>query len=145
MAKRKRINQAQIPKRPGGVNVVVREEDVEYFLNKNKPFRDDLINAAKEVVSKAEATASDAEEGPGGRIDGYAAAGFSYEWESRPGSRPRVNIKSNADTKTMLAAHFHTQLRDGVGHLRAALYSVTNETYEKFTGKYKYNRWKGKK
>lgn len=117
--------------------VVVHEEGISAFLQMNKSVRDMLVHTAQAVAAEAQSTASSAEEGPGGRIDGYANAGFSVEWESRGGKRPRVNIKSNADKETFLAAHFHTQLRDGVSHLRAALYKIAPGTHKIFTGKYK--------
>lgn len=112
-----------IPK--SGARVIVHEEGIAAFLQMNKPVRDMLVRTAQAVADEAAKTASSAEKGPGGRIDGYASAGFAVEWESRGGKRPRVNIKSLADIKTALAAHFHSQRRDGVGHLRAALYSQT--------------------
>lgn len=83
-----------------------------------------LTDLGESVRTEAQATASSAEEGAGGRIDGYASAGFTVSYEAR-GKRPRVLIKSNADGDTITAAHFHTQKRDGVGHLRAALYKFT--------------------
>lgn len=105
--------------------VEVDEAGLAEFVSQNKPLRDMLVSTAQAVANQAAATASDAEEGPGGRIDGYASAGFTVEYESRGGKRPRVNIKSNAPGAIAMAAHFHSQLKDGVGHLRAALYSVT--------------------
>ena len=82
------------------------------------------MDIANSVQGEAQATASSAEEGPGGTITGYASAGFSVVYEAR-GKRPRVLIKSNADSATITAAHFHTQKRDGIAHLRAALYKFT--------------------
>jgi hypothetical protein len=35
-------------------------------------------------------------------------------------------VISRADEKMALAVHFHTQRRDGIGHMRAALYAFTN-------------------
>lgn len=106
------------------VKVVVDNQGLVEFLRKNKPIRDMLNTEAQKVKANAEATASSAEEGAGGRIDGYASAGFSIRWVMR-GRRPRIDIVSNADGETATAAHFHTQLRDGVAHLRAALYGIT--------------------
>lgn len=117
--------------------VIVHEEGIAAFLQMNKPVRDMLVHTAQAVADEAQRTASSAEEGPGGRIDGYSAAGFSVQWEARGGKRPRVNISSNAEKETFLAAHFHSQLRDGVGHLRAALYKIAPGTHKIFTGKYK--------
>lgn len=107
--------------------VVVHEQGITDLLQKNKPIRDMLVNSAWDVAYEAQQTADSAQEGTGGRITGYAEAGFSVEWESRNGKRPRVNVISNADMKTFLAAHFHTLKRDGVAHLRAALYSITRK------------------
>lgn len=123
-----------IPK--SGARVVVHEDGIADFLRMNKPVRDMMVGLAQQVADEAQATASSAENGPGGRIDGYAAAGFSVQWESR-GGRPRVNIVSNADPKTFLAAHFYSQLRDGVGHLRAALYKFSTGNYKVFKGSYR--------
>lgn len=114
-----------IPKASGSVRVVVDELGLAEFLQSNKDIRDLLVGQAQKVADVAESTADSAQEGAGGTITGYAEAGFTVEWESRGGARPRVNIVSNADPETFLAAHFHTQRRDGVAHLRAALYSIT--------------------
>lgn len=114
-----------VPKSPGGVRVVVDEQGLAEFLQANKSVRDALVSTAQQVAGAAQSTAPSAENGPGGSINGYASAGFTVEWESRGGKRPRVNIVSNADSETATAAHFYTQRRDGVAHLRAALYSVT--------------------
>lgn len=107
------------------VKIVYEKNGIENFLKANKPIRDLLIYTGQDVKANAEATAQDAQNGPEGRLTGYAEAGFEVVWEAR-GGKPRVVIKSLADIKTALAAHFHTQKRDGVGHLRAALYKVTN-------------------
>lgn len=106
------------------VKVVVDNDAVAMFLRNNKPVRDLLAGEARKVATEAQATADAAQEGSGGRIDGYAQAGFSVRWVMR-GRRPRIDIVSNADPKTATAAHFHTQKRDGVAHLRAALYKIT--------------------
>lgn len=108
-----------------GVRVVVDEAALATFVATNKPIRDVLVSTAQEVASEAQATAQSAQKGPGGRISGYAEAGFSVVYESRGAKRPRVNVVSNADPMTALAAHFYTHRRDGVGHLRAALYKFT--------------------
>lgn len=105
--------------------VVVHEEGIVDLLESNPAIKQMMMSVAQNVVSEAQATASAAENGAGGRIDGYADAGFSAEWDAR-GKRPRVNIISHAPIATFLAAHFHTQKRDGVSHLRAALYKFTN-------------------
>ena len=80
-----------------------------------------LAEEASKVQAEMEATASSAENGPGGTLDGYAAAGFTADVEAR-GKRSRAVVRSNADPGLALRVHFHTQRRDGVAHLRAALY-----------------------
>lgn len=103
----------------------VDEQAFAEFIQRNKPIRDLLMDVAGKVKRNAESTAQSAQNGPGGRIDGYAEAGFQVVWEARGGKRPRVLIKSLADIQTALQAHFYTQKRDGVAHLRAALYKET--------------------
>lgn len=83
-----------------------------------------LLSIGENVRAEAQATADAAQNGSGGTIDGYAQAGFSIELVDR-GQRPRVDIRSNADPATFLAAHFYTQRKNGIGHLRAALYKFT--------------------
>lgn len=107
------------------IRVVVDEQGLADLVSKNKYIRDLLVGTAQDVQGEAAATADDAQKGAGGRLDGYAQAGFSVQYQSRGGKRPRVNIVSNADGETAMAAHFYTQKRDGVGHLRAALYKFT--------------------
>lgn len=107
------------------VKVQVHEQGIADLLEANPAIRAQLMGVAGEVAAAAQATAGEAENGPGGRIDGYADAGFSVVWEARGGKRPRVLVVSNAPIKTFLAAHFHTQKRDGIAHMRAALYKFT--------------------
>ena len=95
------------------------------FLADNKGLRDALASVANDVAAQAKATASDAENGAGGRIDGYAAAGFSVKYANGGPGRPGFEVHANADPDTATAVHFYTQKRDGVAHLRAALYSQT--------------------
>lgn len=83
-----------------------------------------LMKIGEDVRSEAQATADDAQNGEGGTIDGYAQAGFSIELVGR-GKRPRVDIRSNASPEVATAAHFNSQRKNGVGHLRAALYKFT--------------------
>ncbi len=83
-----------------------------------------LTSVGEDVRAEAQATADDAQNGSGGTIDGYAQAGFSVELVGR-GKRPRVDIRSNASPEVALAAHFNSQRKNGVGHLRAALYKFT--------------------
>lgn len=106
------------------VRVQVDNEALADFLRSNKPIRDMLAGQAAQVKQNAEDTASAAEKGPGGRLSGYADAGFTIRWIMR-GRRPRIDIVSNADSKLATAVHFYTQKRDGVAHLRAALYKIT--------------------
>lgn len=108
-----------------GVKVVINDDGIRAFLAQNKDVRDLLISTGQAVAAEAQSTASDAEGGPGGRLDGYAAAGFSVEWEGRA-KRPRVNVRSNADGEMATRVHLASQKRNGVGHLRAALYSQTS-------------------
>jgi hypothetical protein len=107
------------------VKVTVHNDALVTFLRENKPVRDLLAKQAATVKANAEASASEAENGSGGRITGYADAGFKIRWVMR-GRRPRIDIVSNADSKTVTAVHFYTQKRDGVAHLRAALYGITS-------------------
>ena len=107
------------------VKVKVDEAGISQFLQANKSVRDLLVGTAQAVAANATATADAAQKGPGGTLTGYAEAGFAVEWQARGGKRPRVNVRSLADAKTAMAVHFYTQKRDGVAHLRAALYSET--------------------
>ena len=83
-----------------------------------------LFDVGREVQMEAEATAQDAQKGPGGTISGYAEAGFFVGIENG-GNRPICIVASRADSETAWAAHFYTTKRDGVGHLRRALYKFT--------------------
>ena len=83
-----------------------------------------LLEMGNQVKNEAEATAQDAQRGPGGTISGYAEAGFEVIYEER-GERPRVKVVSRADGKTALAVLFYTLKRDGVDHLRRSLYKFT--------------------
>jgi hypothetical protein len=96
------------------------------LLADNKGLRDALASVANDVANSAASTASAAEKGPGGRINGYAAAGFSVKFTNGGPGRPGFEVHSNADPMTATAVHFYTQKRDGVAHLRAALYSQTS-------------------
>lgn len=94
------------------------------FLNDNRKFQDLMVDLGEQVAAEAQATADAAQLGSGGKISGYSEAGFTVEWERRD-RRPRVNIISNADEETFMRAYFYTQKRDGVAHLRKALYKFT--------------------
>lgn len=89
---------------------------------------DEMYNIVKDMADKvrdeAQATASDAEKGSGGRIDGYASSGFSIV-KHIGGTRVEAHVQSNADPETFLKAFFYTAKRDGVAHLRRALYKFT--------------------
>jgi hypothetical protein len=108
------------------VRVVVDEAGIDLFVANNPAVRNLLMQTGYDVAAEASATASAAEGGPGGRITGYASAGFDVEFETRLGARPRVNVKSNAPGDIAMAAHFNSQRKNGVGHLRAALYRFTS-------------------
>jgi hypothetical protein len=84
-----------------------------------------LVNIGEKVKDEAVSTASSAEEGAGGTIDGYASAGFDVVINRGRNQRPQIRVVSYADTKTYLAAYFHTIKRDGIAHMRAALRKVT--------------------
>lgn len=108
------------------VKVVIHDEAIDSFLEENPAVKNVLLDQGRKVLAEAEATASEAEGGDGGRLTGYAAAGFSLEYEKRSSGRPRVNIRSNLTDGEMLARiYFSTQKRWGVTHLRRALYSIT--------------------
>jgi len=83
-----------------------------------------LFGIGQQVQAEAEATAQNAQRGPGGTIAGYAEAGFSLTVEEL-GDRPVAIIASKAQPEVAWAAHYYTQKRDGVGHLRKALYKFT--------------------
>lgn len=107
------------------VKVTIHEDGITALLSQNKGMRDGLVAVANLVQGEAQATASDAEGGPEGRLTGYAAAGFQVEWEGRSGKRPRVNVRSLADPMMALRVHLSTQKRWGIAHLRKALYKYT--------------------
>lgn len=104
--------------------VYVDPKGLEDFLNNNPSVKALFTDLGNEVAAEAQATADDAQKGAGGKISGYAEAGFSVAFERRTG-RPRVTVTSNADPETFLRAYFYTQKRDGVAHLRRALYKFT--------------------
>ncbi len=108
------------------VKVVVNPADIDVFVTTNPAILKLLMDTGYNVAAEASATASSAEGGEGGRITGYASAGFDVEFQARPGARPRVNVKSNAPGEVAMAAHFNSQRKNGVGHLRAALYRFTS-------------------
>lgn len=83
-----------------------------------------LFGIGQQVQAEAEATAQNAQRGPGGTISGYAEAGFFVGIEDS-GDRPICIVASRAEPETAWAAHFYTTKRDGVGHLRRALYKFT--------------------
>lgn len=104
--------------------VVFIEGAFSELLRKNPKLKEVFTDEAEKVRNAAQATAQAAQNGPGGTIYGYAEAGFTWKWEAR-GNRPRVTITSNADPEMALRAHFYTQKRDGIAHLRAALATIT--------------------
>lgn len=104
--------------------VIEYEPDAFHQLFNSDGMRSLLLELGNQVRTEAEATAQDAQKGPGGTISGYAEAGFEVVYEER-GDRPRVKVVSRADGKTALKVLFYTQKRDGVDHLRRALYKFT--------------------
>lgn len=112
------------------------------FIQENKYIKDLLMDVANKVKREAESTASDAENGPGGKITGYASAGFTVKYEKRS-KRPVIKIISNADGETATAVQFYTQRKNGIGHLRAALYKyTTTKRVKKYPVGKPYNRKK---
>lgn len=80
-----------------------------------------LTEAGQKVADELAATATVADNGPGGTIDGYSDAGFSVIYEPR-GRRPRVVVKSNAPGDVAAAAGFNYYHKTGQLHMLAALY-----------------------
>ena len=109
----------------GNVRVEVDPQGLTDLVN-SAPIMQMFNDVGGQVSAAAASTASDAEKGEGGRITGYAAAGFTSSWVGGGTKRPRIEVKSNADGATATAVHFSTQKRWGVAHLRKALYSITN-------------------
>lgn len=105
--------------------VFIDPKGIEEFITDNPDFKDTMMGIAKDVATEAQNTADSAQNGPEGDLTTYASSGFTVEWQKRGGKRPRVVVRSNADPQTALAVHFYTQKRDGVGHLRKALYKFT--------------------
>ena len=104
------------------------------YLKNDSKINDALKDQANDVASRARSTASDAENGPGGTITGYASAGFKVELKKGP-KRNTYMVVSNADPKVSLAAHFNSQRKNGVGHLRAALYAfAASRNYKTYNG-----------
>jgi hypothetical protein len=92
------------------------------YITQSSDVDNAMRSVANDVANKARSTASDAENGSGGTISGYASAGFSVEVKKGT-KRNEYRVVSNADPKISLAAHFNSQRKNGVGHLRAALYA----------------------
>lgn len=105
-------------------NTIEFDEDGLEKLLKSKEIQQILMGEANKVQGTAKATAQAAQKGPGGELTGYAESGFSVEYRAR-GRRPEVRVLSNADPEMALRVYFATQIRDGVAHLRAALYAHT--------------------
>lgn len=83
-----------------------------------------LLEVGNQVKAEAEATAQDAQRGPGGELSGYAEAGFEVQYGPR-GGRNVVKVVSLADPVMFTRVHFYSMKRYGVSHLRAALYKFT--------------------
>lgn len=106
------------------VRITVDKKAIAKWVNEDPVIKDILITEAHKVANEAAATASEAENGAGGTLTGYAAAGFDVVYKTGT-KRPKVYIVSKAEEALALAVHFYTQRRDGIGHLRAALYKFT--------------------
>lgn len=102
------------------VRIEIHNEGLKQLLQQNKEIRDTMFKVANAVKAAAEQTADSAQNGAGGRLYGYAEAGFATAWDAR-GKRPRILISSLADPEMALRVHFYTQKRDGISHLRKAL------------------------
>lgn len=100
---------------------IVWDEDALAKITKLPEIKDVLLEEADKVAREAQATAQDAQGGPGGRLAGYAEAGFSVVYNERS-RRPSVDIVSNANPEMTLRVYFASQKKWGVSHLRRALY-----------------------
>ena len=101
-------------------NVTINRNWQKELLNE-AAVKNQILNVANDVKAKAVSTAAEAENGPGGTIDGYSQAGFRVEWNTE--RKPQARVYSNANPETFMKVYWYTQKRDGVTHLRAALYS----------------------
>jgi len=116
------------------IRVEFDKNELGKWLQDNDDVKKLTLDIAEKVRNEAARTASDAENGPGGKIDGYASAGFKVEYDKRS-KRPVAKIISNAPGSTALKAHFNSQRKNGIGHLRAALYSqTTTNKVKRFSG-----------
>lgn len=106
------------------VRIETHDDGFRELLKSNDIYKT-VEEVALKVQQEAELTASDAEKGAGGSIDGYASAGFSVV-KHVGGSRVSARVVSNAEPETFLKAFFYTFKRDGVPHLRRALYKFTS-------------------
>jgi hypothetical protein len=123
-------------------NVEFDENAFYKFLKEDKSLNNFMAEQANKVLNEAKRTASDAENGAGGTIDGYASAGFRLEVESGK-KYNEYKIISNAKPKIALAALFHSQRKNGIAHLRAALYKFTrSDNYKRYPVGKKYT-WRG--
>jgi hypothetical protein len=105
------------------IKIEMHNDVVQAFLKSDKMYNH-LKDIADKVQKEAAATASNAEDGAGGKIDGYAAAGFEV-FRHLGGTRVEAWIVSKADPYISWKAYWHTQKRDGVAHMRKALYKFT--------------------
>lgn len=101
--------------------ITFNEDGLQDLLN-SPGVKQALMAEANKVRATAQSTAQAAQGGPGGKLTGYAEAGFTVEFVAR-GKRPEVRVQSNADPQMALRVYFASQKRDGVSHLRAALYA----------------------
>ena len=107
-------------------NVKIDKSAIKKWLQEDEGVRKLLITEANKVKAEMQATASSAENGAGGNITGYAAAGFEVDIVKGK-KRMSAIIYSKAPAAIAMAVHFYTQRRDGVGHIRAALYRFTTK------------------
>lgn len=106
------------------IEIKVDKKEIQRWLKDSKEVKKMLTNIGDKVAREAKRTASDAENGAGGTITGYKSAGFKVEYDTS-GKIPVVKVVSNADGETATAAQFNSQRKNGIAHLRAALYKFT--------------------
>lgn len=102
--------------------VKIESHDDEYRkLLVSKEVINIMVENATNVLKEMEATAQDAQNGPGGTIAGYAESGFEVVITPGKTKRPEVRVISRAPIETWRAAYFYTIKRDGIDHMRKAL------------------------
>lgn len=121
--------------------VQIHKEQIGELLMANSAIADDLMKIGNEVAANMEATARDAENGPGGTVDGYAAAGFGVYLMNHP-NRLQVIVASHADEETSRGAHFNSARKNGIPHMAKALIDVLGVTSKHAKQGYRYMNWK---